>query len=85
MQPLRVKAMIKNFEEITLNQKASMSCSSGVLFLVFIGLVHIYLYMAEGHGLKATQEQWGVLIKLKKFCFSNIINVSIETCEITYS
>lgn len=57
MQPLRVKAMIKNFEEITLNQKASMSCSSGVLFLVFIGLVHIYLYMAEGHGLKATTQE----------------------------
>lgn len=57
MQPLRVKAMIKNFEEINWNQKASMSCSSGVLFLVFIGLVHIYLYMAEGHGLKATTQE----------------------------
>lgn len=57
MQPLRVKAMIKNFEEINWNQKASMSCSSGVLFLVFIGLVHIYLCMAEGHGLKATTQE----------------------------
>ncbi|CAJ1975841.1 unnamed protein product [Sphenostylis stenocarpa] len=50
----KVKAMIKNVEQIKWNQKVSMSCS-GFLFLVSLGSYIYYCACPQPHGLKPSQ------------------------------
>jgi len=50
----KVKAMIKNVEQIKWNQKVSMSCSSGFLFLVSLGWYIYNCACPQGHRSKAT-------------------------------